>query len=198
MLRALRHLGIFAFRVLTRPLATAAPRLPRGFEFRLFEPQDLIARCADPALELAESTARAALARGEVCVGALHSGKLAGYAWFAYRPAPHVAGVWMAFDRQAIYVYRAFVHPAHRGLGVAPALYRFADQRFIREGRRLALICIEAGNRPSIIAAERSGARGAGFAAYFQARGGFFAVRSPGAARLGFRFYLGDRDKERA
>ena len=95
----------------------------------------------------------------------------------------------MAFDRGAIYIYRALVRPEYRGRGIAPALYRAADRLFLENGRRSALICIETANLSSLRAAERSGSRIAGFAAYFAAGPAFIAFSTAGARAMGFRFY---------
>lgn len=194
MLRLLPRVGIFAYRVFSRPLSVAVPALPAGIDFRVLAPQD-IALFTDAELEVDESKARAALARSEVCVGALHAGALAGYAWFAREAAPHIGGIWMDFDREAIYTYRAFVKSAFRGRGIAQALYQFADARFIQAGRRYTILCIEVGNKASRAAAKRSGARAVGYAGYVRAAGRILPFRSRGAGSVGFRFVARNRSE---
>jgi predicted GNAT family acetyltransferase len=162
---------------------------------RVIEPHEA-GRFAQPGLEVDVGKARAGFARGEVCAGVLHGDALVGYAWFARDAAPHIGGIWMDFDREAIYVYRAFVKREFRGRGIAAALYRAADARFMRAGRRYAILCIEVGNRPSFAAAQRSGATLAGSAGYWRAFGRFVALRSRGAANVGFRFFI-DRSAAR-
>jgi ribosomal protein S18 acetylase RimI-like enzyme len=186
--RITRRLGLQFWRVLTRPLGEPAVP-PPGMELRVLSPDDARQRWSDAELGLSAEKADEAFARGDVCVGAFDGAALVGYAWFAYRPAPHVDGLWMEFDPRSIYIYRAFVKPRYRGRGIAPALYRFADQRFLAEGRTYAVICVNAHNRASIAAAERSGARASGYSAYFSRGRRFIPVRSRGAARCGFRFY---------
>ncbi|HUQ25649.1 MAG TPA: GNAT family N-acetyltransferase [Burkholderiales bacterium] len=184
-----RRLGIFVYAVLTRPLKAEKPSPPQGIDIRPVSADESIAACADPALDLAESSVRAALARGDLCVGAFHEGRLIGYSWFAYQATAHVDGIWMDFDTSAIYIYRALVRPEYRGRNIAPNLYRMPDQLFLEKGRRSAIICIDTANRPSLQAAERSGARTAGFAGYFKLGPGFASFRTAGARRMGFRFY---------
>jgi ribosomal protein S18 acetylase RimI-like enzyme len=190
--RALRRVGVRVYRVLARELSSGAAPAPPGIEMRLLLPSDANLFSASPGLGLTEDKVPAAFQRGEVCVGAFAGGELVAYGWFAYQAAPHVEGIWMDFDRRAIYIYRAFVHPAWRGRGIAPALYRFADELFVRNGRSVVLICVEGDNRASVRAAERSGARTAGHTGYVHLFGKLLTVRSPGAARVGFRFYRGD------
>ena len=79
-----KRLGIHVYAILIRPLEAAKPPPPQCIGFRVLSAEELLAACADPALDLAEGSVRAAIARGEVCVGAFDRGTLAGYAWFAY------------------------------------------------------------------------------------------------------------------
>jgi len=185
----LRPFGLFSFRVQVRPLDPAPPRLPQGVEVRILAESEAH-RFADAELEVDESKALAAFGRGEVCVGALQEDRLVGYAWFALAAAPHIAGIWMDFDRSAVYTYRAFVKAAFRGRGIASALYRFADARFMSAGRRFAILCIDSANQSSLAAARRSGAHAIGRAGYWQALGRFIGFQSRGAARAGFRFFV--------
>jgi GNAT superfamily N-acetyltransferase len=188
--RIARRLGIFVYAVMTRPLPAGSATPRPDIEVRVLSPVETLAACTDPALELAEATVRASIARGESCVGAFDAGKLIGYAWFACEATAHVDGIWMDFDRRAIYIYRALVRPEYRGRGIAPVLYRAADRFFLEKGRDSTIICIDTVNRASVRAAERSGARAVGVAGYIKFRGAFIAFRTPGARRTGFRFYL--------
>jgi len=191
--RIRRRLGIFVYAVLTRPLAAERPPLPAGIELRLLSAGEAIAACAEPAFDLTERTVRAAIDRNEACVGAFDRGTLVGYAWFAREATAHVGGIWMDFDRRAVYIYRALVRQEHRGRGIAPALYRFTDPLFLAEGRQSAIICIDTSNRASLHAAEHSGSSVKGLAGYFKMGTIFVPLRSHGARRVGFRFYLPSR-----
>lgn len=188
--RVVRRLGVHLWQIFTRPLASPVARPPEGLELRVIPPDDPTAPWADPELEIDARKAAEGFARGEVCVGAFAGPKLAGYAWFAQQPAPHSAGIWMGFDSQAIYVYRAFVNPRYRGRGIAPALYAFADPLFLDAGKTFAVLCVEATNAASLAAARRAGARRVGYAAYWHRGNRFRFWRTRGVGPSGFRFYL--------
>lgn len=188
--RLARRLGVHAYGVFGRALRDIPPPAPAGMTLRVV-PEDLMLRhCADPRFELTGDKAKAAYSRGELCIGAFDGPALAGYAWWASAPAPHTQGLWMQFDARSVYIYRAFVRPEYRGLGLAPALYRFADRMFRERGRSQALMCIALDNAASLRAAERSGARLAGYCAYLRAGSLFLQMRGRGAKRAGYRFYL--------
>lgn len=192
--RLARPCGVYTYCVMTRPLVGEPLAAPPGIDLRILDEGALLPHCGNPGLELSQDKAKAAFSRGETCIGALCGRTLVGYAWFAYEPAPHVSGIWMDFDRTCIYTYRAFVRPGYRGRGIAPALYRFGDALFLDRGRTQAIVCIEAHNRRSLAAAERSGARPVGYAAYLQAGNVFLSMRTPGVRRAGYRFYRPQRD----
>ena len=188
--RVLSSAGIHAWQVFARRLAAVQLQAPPGAELRCAAADELRPQWSDPELEFSEAKAREAFARGEVCVAAFDGPRLVAYAWYAVEPAPHSNGLWMEFDRRAVYTYRAFVAPRYRGRGIAPALYRFADHLFLERGREIAVLCIEANNTPSLAAARRSGAHGIGYCAYWHVGGRFFSLRTPGVRHVGFRFYL--------
>jgi ribosomal protein S18 acetylase RimI-like enzyme len=184
-----RRLGISVYVVKTRPLSTERPVPRQDVEFRELTAHECLEASSDPALDLPEHAVRDATARGDVCVGAFDSGRVVGYAWFASDTTAHLDGVWIDFDKDAIYICKAFVRPESRGRHIAPALYLFADRLFVGRGRTSAIIAMEATNRASIRAAERSGTRAAGFAVYWNAGPVFMSFSSSGAKRIGFRFY---------
>ena len=194
--RLARRVGVQAYRVLCRPLSRVPAEPPAGIVLRPLDEQVMLEHCADPELQLSAQKSKAAFSRGETCIGALDGGRLAGYAWFAFRAAPHVNGIWMDFDPRVIYTYRAFVRPGYRGRRIAPALYRFADLHFLERGRTFAALCIELDNQPSLIAAQRSGARTIGFVAYLHAGGRLLSLRTSGAKGIGYRFYVPEGAEE--
>ena len=186
-----RNGGLQVFRVFHRRLdggQASAAVLP-GLEIRPLSQTEVLGHCK-ASLDLSEQAVRAAFGRGGVCVGALKGEALAGYAWFALDRAPHVNGVWVEVPSQAVYRYKAFVHPAYRGRGVAPALYRFADRLFAGSGREYVVNCIATHNFSSIAASKSSGAMTLGFLGYWQRGRRFVAFHSPAVQRFGLRFYL--------
>ena len=185
---AARRGGLHVFHVLGRELG-AAPAAA-GVACRPLLEEELLSACADAALELSEPMVRGALRRGDACVGAFAGGELAGYAWYAYGPAPHVHGVWVRPPQDAIYRYKSFVRPAFRGCGVASSLYRAGDAIVARPGRRYVVNCVAVQNAASIAASRRSGDVFLGVAAYWQAGRRFLALRSAGVGSFGLRFSL--------
>lgn len=184
-----RRLGMFLYVVKARSLSTETPAPRRDVEFRELSADEAMLASADPALDLPAAAVRGAIARGDTCVGAFDSGSLIAYAWFASDPAAHLDGVWIGFDPRAIYVHKVFVRVESRGRHIAPDLYLFADHLFLDRGRTSAVIAMEATNRASLRAADRSGARTAGFAFYWNAGPLFMCFRSRGVKEIGFRFY---------
>jgi ribosomal protein S18 acetylase RimI-like enzyme len=190
MRRFARHARVRMFRIFVRRLGLAGgARAPLPLDCRSLRPEDALALCADPSLQLGEAKVRAAYGRGERCVAAFDGARLAGYCWFATAAAPHMDRAWLEFPPALVYTYKCYVRPAYRGRGVAAAMYCAADAVFLQRGCSEALMCAESHNWPSFAAAARAGFEPAGYAAY--ADGARLRVwRSPAAARRGLRFYL--------
>ena len=192
MKRLQRHVGLSAFRVLARPLADAAScgaDVPGGIRCRLLAEDELLSHCWDRELELSEKSARAAFARGDLCVGALEGERLVGYAWYAFGATPESRGVWLDFAPQLRYSYKHFVRPGERGRRIAAGLLPAGDALCRERGRSGCLTLVHTHNRASIRASERTGARTAGFAAYLKVFGRVLCWYSPGAKALGLRFF---------
>lgn len=190
MERAGAWLGVRAYAVFRRALGAAVAARPANLAFRMVAESDALKLAADPHLELRAPSVRAAFFRGDLCVGAFDGGTLAGYAWFARAPAPHVMGVQVRFAAHVVYTYKTFVRPQYRGRGIAPALYAFPDAHFRALGRSEAALCVDTHNRASIAAARKSGGALAGWLAYWHRGRHFGAYHSPGLSPLGLRFYL--------
>jgi GNAT superfamily N-acetyltransferase len=133
---------------------------------------------------------REAAQRGDLCVGALAAGTLAGYVWFAREQAPHVQGVWVRVPERAIYRYKAFVRPQYRGRRIAPALDTFAERLLGGSGRDCWVTCIATHNFSALRASKVSGARMLGYLGYWQAGNRFLAFHSAAVRRLGLSFYF--------
>lgn len=189
MVGQLRRLGIHFYYVLLRPL-DAAPRAcaPTGLVYRVLDEQVLLAHCADPQLGLREKVLRAALGAGDVCVGALHEGRLAAYVWYSFGSARHTDDVRVETGSRVRYTYKLHVHPGGRGRGVGRELLARGAQLGPRHGRDLDLSFIAPDNQPSLRAFAAAGWRRAGYAGYAKGLGGFAAFASAGAARLEARF----------
>ena len=187
--RLRRYLGVDLCRVLARDIGPGKGREPAQFEFRPLTRPELLRLCADADYEIGATWVRSALARGDVCFGALHSGRVAGYVWLAYSAARYTDKVWIRTDPASRYTYKAFVRPEYRGLGLAQELYRRADASALARGRTRAVMVVQADNLASLRAARRDGFSIVGYAGHIACRGGALAFRSPGARRFGFEFY---------
>ena len=187
MHHAARRGGLHVLGVYCRKLGAGAGVCAEDLRARVLGEAELLACCADPELELRESMVRG----GSTCVGAFSGGVLAGYAWFAYDDAPHVNGVRVRVPGHAIYRFKTFVRPAWRGRGIAPFLYRAADDLVARRGRDTVVNCIALQNAPSIAASLRSGDAPLGRLGYWQSGKRFLALHSAGVEDFGLKFYLG-------
>ena len=180
-----RHAGLRVFRLFSRRLAQAAPADAR---LRLLGAAEVLALCGDAELDLASDKVGAAFARGDLCAAAFDADRLAGYAWYAFAPLPHLDGAWVEFAADAAWIYKSYVRPQYRGRGIAGHLYRFGDRAGLERGRQVSLICVESHNRPSVGAALASGYAGAGWAGYLRGPR-LRAWSSPRAAGHGVRFF---------
>jgi len=186
-----RRAGLRLFRFYSRPLRTDETLIfPRGVQLRAMPERDVLALCADAALDLAAENVSRAYANGDLCIAGLVEGRVAGYCWLAFSPLHHLDGVWVEFDGRTAWVYKTLVLPPHRGRGIAAALYRFADALCIDRRRDRSLICAESHNRRSMAAARRAGYTAAGHAGYWLRGRKLFTWRSADAKRTGVRFYV--------
>jgi ribosomal protein S18 acetylase RimI-like enzyme len=188
-----RRLGVHFYYVLVRPLQAGwcmgAP--PSGLDYRVLEEQDLLDYCAEAELDLRQPSVLAALAAGDVCVGALDRGALAGYVWYSFRSAAHVDGVRVQVGPRLRYAYKVHVRPGHRGRGIARELLARGAELCPRRGRELGLSFVAPDNAASLRAFAAAGWRRAGYAGYVKWRGRFRAFASAGAARAGAGFSCG-------
>ncbi|HEX2197970.1 MAG TPA: GNAT family N-acetyltransferase [Burkholderiales bacterium] len=185
-----RRLGVHFYYVLVHPLRARPPLAapPAGLACRVLEGSDLLDHCADPELDLREPAVRAALAAGDVCVGALEESRLAGYVWYSFAGAPHADGVRVQVGPRLRYAYKVHVRPACRGRGIARALLARGAELCPRRGRELGVCFVAPDNAPSLRAFAAAGWRRAGYAGYVKWRGRFRAFASAGTARAGAGF----------
>jgi GNAT superfamily N-acetyltransferase len=182
---------LHVLRVFSRPLdGGARSPAPPGLELRSLSLAEVRSHSRDPALALREPMISDILGRGDLCLGALEGDTLVGYLWLAYAAAPHVDGIWVKVPPRAVYLFKTFIRPSHRGRGIAPALYHAANALAARPGRDVVVSCVELHNHPSIAATLKTGNRPLGALAYWRAGPWFAAFHSPAVRRLGLRFYL--------
>jgi GNAT superfamily N-acetyltransferase len=191
LMRALsRRAGLRLFRFFCRDLRSEPEQavMPVGIELRQVAEAEALALCGDAELDLRPEPVTAAYARGDLCVAAFDGAGIVGYCWIAFEPLPHLDGVWVAFGSDVAWTYKSLVRPSHRGRGIAPALYRYADARCSERGRALSLICVESHNGASVAAALRAGYVASGHAAYIRRGTTLHTWRSPAVARQGVKF----------
>jgi len=184
-----RRAGLRSFRFFARPLTTG-PSALAGFRIRPLQPADFAVLTRDPELDLRDEFIAAAQSRGDFCLGAYEDDRLAGYCWFAFAPLPHLDGVWVRFGSDVSWVYKSFVRPSDRGCGIAPALYRFANQACHERGRNTSLICVESHNAPSVQAALRAGYAEAGRGGYLRRAPVFVQWCSTAVKARGVSFFV--------
>ena len=178
-------------RVHSRPLSSQPPKPPpTGFEARIVREGELMAASADEQLGLSADFVRSALARGDVCIGAFHDGRMVSYVWRSFTCAPHTDGLWVRFRKPFRYGYKAFTLPEFRGRHLQDPLARLLDAYCIERGFAFSIGFVETHNYPSIASDERRGSRLLGWVGYLKLFGRTVTFRSPGAARCGFGFFV--------
>lgn len=185
-----RRCGLHLVRMFCRPMDGSVRSLPlQGFDIRSLTEAELLALCSDTELNLVADEVRDAVGRGSVCIGAFEAERLAGYAWFAERPSPHGKGLWVKIPSQAIYKYKVFVRESSRGMGIAPALDRYADVICRDSGRQYQASFISSHNISSMSASRASGGMSNGFVAYWRTDNHFFVYHSGKVRRFGLLYY---------
>jgi len=189
LMRRIRPRLYFAH-VTTRPLFEA-PRLlpPEGIEVRYPTREELQAAAGRGDMMLDGPRLDDALARGDLCSAAFDGNRMIGYAWSAFRTAPHIDDIWIEFQPPYRYGYKSFVLPEYRGRRVSNGMATQSDADSIERGFTHAISFVETHNYKSIRATCRHpGRRFEGIAGYFRLFGKVIPFRSPAVKRLGFRF----------
>lgn len=161
-----------------------------GLALRLMAEREVLSLCQDERLDLHAPAVQTAYARGDVCVASFDGESIVGYCWLAFAPVHHLDGVWVQFDRTVAWTYKSLVRPSHRGRGIAPALYRLADDACLERGRSYSVICVESHNHPSVRAALRAGYAPAGYAGYLLRGSRLLTWSSAAAKGQGVSFFL--------
>lgn len=171
MARLTRHAGLRHFRFFERALAAGAGPIVGGVALRMVAEGEAAVLAQDPALELRQQSLDTSYSRGDLCVAAFERDSVVGYCWLAFGPLHHLDGVSVNFAEHIVWTYRSFVRPSHRGRGIAPALYRFADDACVARSRTISVLCVESHNVASVAAACRAGYIASGQALYLRRSG---------------------------
>ena len=192
-MRALKsHLGLhlYVLQVRAQDPDAAVPALPPGVSLRIASREELLRASADLTLALAPESIEAALDRGDLCVAAFEGDRLIAYVWRAFGPTPAEDGLWITVPKPFRYGYKSFTRPDYRGRHIQQALSFATDRLCLERGFTQGLSYVETHNYPSLMSNLRHGNRTVGHLGYFTWFGRHLTFRTPGARRLGVRFFL--------
>jgi GNAT superfamily N-acetyltransferase len=185
-----RRCGLYLLRVTSRPVHAFSAEAVAEVRCGMVGEAELRRWCADPAMELRLPAVRAALARGDVCIGAWQGEVPVGYQWLAFAAAPHVAGIWVQFDERDCYAYKKLVLPAYRGRRIAALLSAQADDIAAAKGRERVLSLIAVDNTTSWKAARRTRSESVGYVGFLRGFRLSFPFHSDGARDVGMSLFV--------
>lgn len=166
------------------------PQLPPEVEIRLLDATEIRSYVDRAGLDLRSDSVDAALARGDVCVGAFVAHQLVSYSWRVFRgPVPHNADWGVIWNPGLVYRYKALTLPEYRGLRINEALAKTVDRHLAKQGHEVGLSFVEMTNVSWMRTLTRKGRRRIGFAGYLQRFGLYIPFRTAGCGSYGFRFY---------
>jgi GNAT superfamily N-acetyltransferase len=191
MRRLRTYLGFHLLRVFVARLddVPLVRRERSALRYAALTEEEVLLWSRDPELELDAERAKAALRRGDVCIGVTERGRPVGFVWFAFGATPHVQGAWVRLPAGARYLYKAFIRAQYRGRGIGPQMYVRASALCPRRGRTLGVLTVELDNARGLAASRRAGWSPIGLAGFWRFPAALLAFRSPGAGRYGFAFF---------
>jgi hypothetical protein len=193
------YAGVHFYRVNLRPLDARppAPDLPRGTRVCRVPAETLLRAAQDPELALAGGFVRKALARGDLCFGALVGGRLVSYAWRSLGDAPARDRMWVRVAPPCHYAYKAFTLPAWRGKRLHIAVSLASDKHFRARGDGAAEVGFnEITNYAICAAADYLGRRRIGYAGYLKWFGRRIPFRTRAVEKIGFEFFEPRRKRD--
>jgi hypothetical protein len=186
------HAGVHFYRVNLRPLGARppAPRLPSGIRVCRVPAATLLPAAQDSELDLDGAFVREALARGDLCFGALVGERLVSYAWRSLGDAPARDGMWVRIAPPCHYAYKAFTLPAWRGRRLHIAVSLASDEHFRARGDGAQEVGFnEITNYAIGAAADYMGRRRIGYAGYLKWFGRRIPFRTRALGKIGFEFF---------
>lgn len=163
------------------------PEMPGHIRLKQLDAQDLAAVAGKPGLDLSKDFIDEALGRGDLAFGACDGDKLVAYVWRATGAVPLNKEVIIRFGKPYSYIYKSFTLPSHRGLRLAPNLFRYADRQFMQMGYTHRCAYIDVHNISSLRAARSMGSRALGLAGYVDWFGRKAFFHTPAVKRAGIR-----------
>ena len=161
---------------------------PEGFEARFVDKRELLESCEDPALGLSAQFVESAFARGDVCTGMFHNGRLVAYMWRSTSLAPHTNSIYVETRKPFRYGYKAFTLKEYRGRHIPEYLAPVSSQYYIERGYPYSIGFVETHNFPSRRSELRRGSYATGYAGYISFFKRRITFRTKGVCKTGFRF----------
>jgi hypothetical protein len=140
----------------------------------------------DPRFQVSEQFVQEALTKGDKCYGVSRNGALSAYSWYATTPTLFLPGLRLHFNRDYVYMYKAFTLAPHRGRRLYPAGVTRALRHYRAIGYKGLLAYVEATNVDSLKSFARMGFEAFGSVYVLEAFGRSFVYATPGCARFGF------------
>ena len=194
------HSGLMRFlcpwltlcRIHVRPLQATAveDELPDGVSIRRATRNDLLLAVEEMPNELSLDFINDALDRGDFCAGAFDGPHMVSFVWRSFSTAPHLDGLWVAFEKPYRYGYKAYTRPEYRGRHLIKSVTEYTDKLCIERGFTRGIGFVKTDNFASLAAEKKhKGYKGVGFAGYVKVFGKVYPFRSPGAKKSTFQFY---------
>jgi hypothetical protein len=186
-------LGVHVFRVNFRPTPKdpLKPEPPNGIRLCLLRSEELLEAAADPELDLDPDFIRAAVAQGDVVVGAFEGARLVAYSWSTFVAAPFYEDLWVGVEQPYRYIYKSLTRPSHRARRIYIAIMRFADAYFLDRDCAGEIGFTNIANLASLGSQKSLGRRKVGYTGYMKLFGQCFSFRTPAVKRLGIVIYSG-------
>jgi hypothetical protein len=160
---------------------------PQCYAGGFLSPRALDEATRDPEASVSDEFVRYALAKGDKCYGFRHNGALRAYGWYASTPTRISPDLRLHFNRDYIYMYKAFTHHSHRGMRLFPIGVTCALRHYRAAGYKGMLLYVDANNLASLRSCVRTGFRAFGTVYVARLLGRYFIYSTPGCARFGFR-----------
>jgi hypothetical protein len=143
---------------------------------------------ADPEIGMSRAFVDEALAKGDKCYGILSGDALVSYGWYSTRPTRiDPPDLMLEFDKEYVYMYKGYTHPAHRGHRLHAIGMTLALDHYKSKGSKGIVSYIEADNYASLTSAFRMGYRVFGSVYILSAFGTLFSHTTPGCKKYDFR-----------
>lgn len=185
-----RVFGLHLYGVYAGPHgAGEMPALSPELELHILNSREIWNHVNKPGLDFREASISAALARGDLCVGAFKGKELIAYSWRTLQgPVPHTGGWEVTWKPGLVYRYKALTLPEYRGLHINEALAKTLDGYLANQGHTMGLAFVETHNLSSIRTVARKGRQRIGYAGYVERFGMYVPFRTWGCRRVGFAF----------